>query len=125
MRKQIGKVKNIKTETRLRRKLSIRKKVSGTSDKPRICVTKTNKHLSVQVVDDTCGVTILSCQTFGKNAVPGASKNLEGAKVLGKLLADQLKEKKLTTAVFDRNGYRYIGLLQAMATSLRDNGITI
>jgi large subunit ribosomal protein L18 len=69
MRKSYKKLRTLQELKILRRKLSIRKKIIGTADTPRVCVTKTNKHLFVQVIDDAAGKTLFSVQTFGKNAV--------------------------------------------------------
>jgi large subunit ribosomal protein L18 len=125
IRKKIGKVKNRSDRRLERRKLSIRKKVSGTSARPRLCVTKSNKNMFVQVVDDITNKTIMSFQTFGKNAVPGTSKSVDGAKKLGAHIAAKLKEKGVSAVVFDRNGARYTGSLAALAGTIRENGVQI
>lgn len=124
MRKSYKKVKNASKAKILRRKLSIRTKISGTTEKPRICATKSNKNLFVQVVDDVTSKTLFSVQTFGKNAV-AAGSNVEGAKVVGKKVSELLKEKNISTAVFDRNGRKYTGVVAALADSIRENGIQI
>ena len=124
MRKQIGKIKNDSIKKKERRKLSIRKKIVGTLERPRICANKTNKHLTIQVIDDSSQKTILSVQTFGKKAVK-ASNNIEGAKVAGKKVAEGLKDQKVERAVFDRNGQKYTGVIAAIADSIRENGIQI
>ncbi|MCB9060713.1 MAG: 50S ribosomal protein L18 [Halobacteriovoraceae bacterium] len=125
MRKPIGKIKNESLVKRVRRKLSIRKKVSGQTDRPRICINKTNKHIIAQVIDDNESKTLFSVSTFGKNSVPSAKGNVEGAKLLGKKLAEDLKNAKIEKAVFDRNGYKYTGIIAALANSVRENGINI
>lgn len=124
MRKYIGKIKNASKAKEYRRKLSIRKKVVGSVERPRICATKTNKHLFVQVVDDATSKTIFSVQTFGKNAV-AKSGNAEGAKQVGVQVAKLLAEKNIKTAVFDRNGKKYTGVISSLADSIRENGINI
>lgn len=124
MRKSYKKIKNASKAKILRRKLSIRTKISGTTDKPRICATKSNKNLFVQVVDDVTSKTIFSVQTFGKNAV-AAGSNVEGAKAVGKKVSELLKEKNISAAVFDRNGRKYTGVVAALADSIRENGIQI
>jgi large subunit ribosomal protein L18 len=124
MRKTLKKIKNPSKLKETRRKLAIRKKVIGTADRPRICAVKSNKNISVQVIDDTKGITLFSVQTFGKNK--SATKgNAEGAKALGKALSEKLKAKKLDKAVFDRNGKQYTGVVAALASSIRENGIQI
>ncbi len=125
MRKPQFKIKSDTLARRTRRKLSIRKTLVGTAEKPRVCITKTNKHIRVQLIDDASGKTLLTAQSYGKNAVSGAGKNKAGAKVLGIALAENMKTKKLTTAVFDRSGHTYGGVLASLATSLRENGISI
>ena len=124
MRKSYKKIKNPSKAKELRRKLSIRAKISGTTEKPRICATKTNKNLFVQVVDDVTSKTIFSVQTFGKNAV-GTNSSAESAKVVGQKVSELLKAKNINTAVFDRNGRKYTGVVAALADSIRENGIQI
>lgn len=124
MRKYIGKIKNKTKAKEYRRKLVIRKKVDGAAETPRLCAIKTNKHLQVQVIDDVSNKTLFSVQTFGKNKAT-AKANKEGAKILGAQLAEMLKKKKITSAVFDRNGKQYTGVIAQVATSLRENGINI
>lgn len=124
MRKPLGKVRNESQKRELRRKLSIRKKISGTSEHPRLCIMKTNRHLQVQVIDDVTSRTLFSLQTFGKNKVAD-QKSKESAKLIGTKLAEALKQRKIESAVFDRNGKRYSGMLTILADSLRQNGIRI
>ncbi len=125
MRKQLSKIKNENAARRYRRKLSIRSKISGTTARPRICATKSNKHISVQVIDDATQKTLLSVQTYGKSAVAGASSNVEGAKLVGTKVAEGLKAKGLENCVFDRSGYKYHGVIAALADSIRENGIKL
>lgn len=125
MRKPIGKVRNDKVARKLRRKLTIRRKVIGTTERPRVCVTKSNKNIRVQVVDDSQDKVLFSVQTFGKNAVASAKANREGAKLVGTEVANKLKEHKVEVAVFDRNGNVYAPLIAAVADSIRENGIKL
>ncbi len=124
MRKSLKKIKNPSKAKENRRKLSIRKKVIGTTDRPRICATKTNKHIFVQVVDDSTSKTLFSVQTFGKNAV-GKAANVESAKEVGVQVAKGLSGKSISTAVFDRNGRKYTGVIAALADAIRESGIQI
>lgn len=124
MRKPLGKVRNESANRKLRRRLSIRTKVAGTESKPRISVFRSNKHIRVQVINDDTSKTLFSVQTFGKNAV-AAKANVEGAKVVGAKVAEQLKGANVTGAVFDRSGYRYHGVVAALADSIRENGIQV
>lgn len=124
MRKTYRKIKNESKAKIYRRKLSIRSKIEGSTERPRICATKTNKNLYVQVIDDSLGKTLLSVQTFGKNASSGGA-NVEGAKAVGADVAKALSGKDIKKAVFDRNGRKYTGVIAALAESIRENGIQI
>ena len=126
MRKYIGKIKNESERKKYRRRLSVRKKISGTSVVPRVCVHKTNKHIQVQVIDDNAQATLVTVQTYGKNCgVPGAKKNKEGVKVLGAKVGEALKGKGIEKAVLDRNGNIYTGLIAVLADSIRESGVSI
>jgi large subunit ribosomal protein L18 len=124
MRKNTAKIKNETKAKEYRRKLSIRKKVIGSADKPRLAVTKSNKHLRVQAIDDVKSATLFSVQTFGKTKVANNS-NAESAKKIGAEVAATLKTKNLSKAVFDRGGKQYTGVIKALADSIRENGIQI
>jgi len=124
MRKIIKKITNNKLARSNRRKLAIRKKIIGTSVRPRVSVSKGNKNLYVQVIDDSLGNTILSSQTFGSSKI-GDSSNVESAKLVGVDIATKLKDKSLSNVVFDRNGYKYCGVVEAVAQSMRDSGISL
>lgn len=124
MRKNIAKIKNETKAKEYRRKLSIRKKVVGSAEKPRLAVTKSNKHLRVQIIDDVKSATLFSVQTYGKTKVAN-SCNAEGAKKIGAEVAATLKRNNLTKAVFDRSGKQYTGVIKALADSIRENGIQI
>tara|TARA_R110002049_G_scaffold247121_2_gene421274 strand:- start:348 stop:722 length:375 start_codon:yes stop_codon:yes gene_type:complete len=124
MRKPLKKLKDEGQAKRLRRKLSIRKKIEGDTARPRICAVRSNKNLSVQVVDDAKGVTLFAVSTFGKNAV-GKGSNKEAAKLVGSKVAEKLKANNIATAVFDRNGFQYAGVLSVLADSIRENGIQV
>ena len=124
MRKDYGKVSNKKVQQREKRRLTIRKKVNGTSDRPRICATKSNKHITVQVIDDTKSVSLFTVSTFGKSAA-AESCNIEGAKKVGAKVATLMKQKSLVCAVFDRAGYKYTGVIAALVQSIRESGIQV
>jgi len=123
MRKTYGKIDSLKDQQRQKRRLSIRKKVSGTEVRPRVCAMKSNKHLSVQIINDVNSTTYFTVSTYGKNAVKGTAETrvLE----IGKKIATQLKSKNISAAVFDRAGYRYTGVIAKLAQSIRENGIQI
>ncbi len=122
MRKLIGKLNNPSEVKRQRRKLSIRKKINGTGEVPRVCVKRSDKNLSVQVVDDSSMKTLFSVSTFGKNKVD-AKANKEGAKQVGAKVAEGLKTRNIESIVFDRSGYVYHGVIASLADSMRENGI--
>ncbi|MBC7538091.1 MAG: 50S ribosomal protein L18 [Bacteriovorax sp.] len=124
MRKQYGKIQNKKDQRRQKRRLSIRNKISGTTERPRICAMKSNKHISVQLIDDTKSVSLFTVSTFGKDAAAD-SCNVEGAKKVGVKVATMMKQKNLTTAVFDRAGYKYTGVIAALVQSIRESGIQV
>jgi large subunit ribosomal protein L18 len=124
MRKNIAKIKNETKSKEYRRKLSIRKKVIGSAEAPRLCVTKSNKHLRVQAIDDVKSLTLFSVQTYGKEKVADHA-NADGAKKIGAVIASTLKKNNLAKAVFDRSGKQYTGVVKALADSIRENGIQI
>ena len=110
---------------RLQRKRRVRKKVSGTTERPRMTVFRSLKHLYVQLVDDGQHKTLLSASTQakdGRSAFEGMSKT-DQAKKLGEQVADLCKQKGVTSVVFDRNGYRYHGRVQALASAAREGGL--
>jgi large subunit ribosomal protein L18 len=118
MREKLLKQKNA---LRIKRKRRIRGKISGTPTKPRVSIFKSNRHLYAQAIDDVNGVTL--CAVDGKKL--GFKANIQSAKEVGKVFAETLKENKIETAVFDRNGYQYNGVIVAFADALRDNGIKL
>jgi large subunit ribosomal protein L18 len=124
MRKNAAKIKNVTKAKEHRRKLSIRKKVVGSAETPRLCVTKTNKHLRVQAIDDVKSTTLFSVQTYGKEKAADQA-NAEGAKKVGAVVAAAMKKSNLSKAVFDRSGKQYTGVVKALADSIRENGIQI
>ena len=111
---------NEKTAKRIRRHKRVRAKISGTAERPRVSVFKSNLALRVQVVDDQKANTILSANTDSKKGT-----KVEQAKELGQRLAKEMKDKKITEAVFDRGGNLYTGRVKAFAESLREGGIKI
>lgn len=124
MRKQYGKVVNKKDQQRQRKRLTIRNKISGTSERPRICAMKSNKHITVQVIDDAKSVSLFTVSTFGK-AAAAEGCNIEGAKKVGAKVASVMKSKNLNAAVFDRAGYKYTGVIAALVQSIRESGIQV
>ncbi len=113
---------NEKDRKRLKRKIHIRKNLRGTAERPRMTVTRSNKNLYVQVIDDDAGRTLASISTLEKEFA-SLKPNTEGATKLGEAMGARLKDKKITTVVFDRNGYLYHGVVKALADGTRAAGI--
>lgn len=115
----------IKNKRKNRLRKSIRKSISGTSDKPRMIIKKSNKYLYTQVVDDENFKILASASTLEKEVKSQlkSTKDKEAAKAMGKVIADRLKKKKITTVAFDRNVYPFMGRVKVFADSARENGI--
>lgn len=117
-----------KEDRRDRIKFRIRKKMAGTSDKPRLSVFRSVSHIYVQVIDDRTGQTVASASTIDatvKGQMPKgvAGGNLKGAELVGTAIAERLKEKGITKVVFDRNGFLYHGRVRAVAEAARTAGL--
>jgi len=113
-----------KLEKRSRIRLRIRKKISGTAEKPRLAVFRSNKQIYVQLVDDLKGVTLLSVSSKEKEIAGNAGiKKTEQAKLVGKSLAARCKEKGIENIVFDRSGYKYHGRVKSLAEAAREGGL--
>ena len=111
-----------KNRKRAKRKAHIRIKIKGTSERPRISVFRSNLHFSAQVIDDANGVTLCSASSTEK-ALSSLKNNTADVKKLGIELGKRMVSKNIKTAVFDRNGYSYHGLVQAMADGVRESGV--
>jgi large subunit ribosomal protein L18 len=111
----------IRLEHRLRRKQRVRKKISGTPERPRLSVFRSARHLSAQVIDDVTGITLVSVASFEKGNHGNA--NVEACGALGKVLAERCQAKKITAIVFDKNGYQYHGRVKAFADGAREGGL--
>ena len=111
-----------KDRKRLKRKVHIRKRVSGTTERPRMTVFKSNRSLSIQIIDDTRGFTLASASTLEKEN-RSIKATVAGAAQLGELMGKRLLEKNINTVVFDRNGYLYHGVVKAMADGARKAGV--
>ncbi|MGM0531197.1 MAG: 50S ribosomal protein L18 [Bacteroidota bacterium] len=114
-----------KKDRRFRVKKRIRKKISGTADKPRMSVFRSNKHIYAQLIDDEQGQTLCSYSTR-KKAVSDESEGLDKsaqAEVVGKYLAQKSIEKGINTVVLDRNGYQYHGRIRKLAEGARKEGL--
>jgi large subunit ribosomal protein L18 len=110
---------------RERRKLRIRKKISGSEERPRLSVFRTARHIYAQVIDDTSGKTLAYASTLSKDlkGTLGEDNKTDAAKKVGALIAKICKSRKIEKVVFDRNGYLYHGRISALAQAARDAGL--
>ena len=115
-----------RNEVRNKRKLRVRKHLRGTAQKPRMSVEKTNKNITVQVIDDEKGLTLVSygsrSKDFDKQIKP---KSKESAKVIGKKIAEAAKSKSIDQVVFDRGRFKYHGIIAELVDAARDAGLKI
>ena len=111
-----------KSDQRLKRKVRIRKKVYGDSNKPRLAVYKSNKNIYVQAIDDLNHTTIGSASTLSKE-LKVERLTIDAAKKVGELMGDILNKNKIEEAIFDRGGYIYHGRVKALADGIREKGI--
>ena len=107
---------------RARRHTRVRRKISGTAERPRLCVYRSNTNLYVQVIDDVAGVTLVSASTLDKE-VKTKYANKEAAKEVGALIAKRALEKNIKDVVFDRGGYIYHGVVKELADAARNGGL--
>ena len=107
---------------RTRRHLRVRRKISGTSERPRLCVYRSNTNLYVQVIDDVAGNTLVAASTLDKE-IKTKHANKEAAKELGTLIAKKVQAKNIKTVVFDRGGYIYHGVVKELADAAREGGL--
>lgn len=110
---------------RRRKHLSIRSKISGTAERPRLSIYRSNNNIFAQLVDDVNGVTLVSASTTDKE-IKGNVKhggNIESAKLVGKAIAERAVAKEISVIVFDRSGYKYTGRVAALAEAAREAGL--
>jgi large subunit ribosomal protein L18 len=117
-----------KEDRRDRIKMRLRKKIDGTSDRPRLSVFRSLSHIYVQVIDDRTGTTVASASTTESSLKGGLTTgakggNVKGAEAVGKAIAERLKTKGITKVVFDRNGFLYHGRIKAVAEAARLAGL--
>ena len=115
-----------KTNNRARRKRRIRKKISGTPQRPRLSVFRTARHIYAQVIDDTAGSTLASTSTLKEGVRDGVSSvdKTGAAKLVGAAIAKACEEKGIDKVVFDRNGFIYHGRVRALAEAAREAGLS-
>lgn len=111
-----------KNKRRVKRKKSIRGKMKGTPERPRLSVFRSNKNIYIQAIDDISGTTLISVSNLEKE-LKEVKSTVEGASKLGTVAGERLKEKKIETVVFDRNGFLYHGRIKAVADGIRKAGL--
>lgn len=109
---------------RERRKIRVRKKISGTSERPRMSVYRSLNNISVQLIDDLAGKTLVQASTYEKSfPSEGHTGNRSAAKKVGELVAERALAQKIDKVVFDRNGFLYHGCVKALADAARQKGL--
>ena len=112
-----------KNSNRVKRHLRVRKKVSGTPERPRLSVYRSEKNIYAQIIDDVNAVTLVSASSLDKDFAVKAGGNKEAAKLVGELVAKKALEKGISEVVFDRGGYVYHGRVQTLAEAAREAGL--
>jgi large subunit ribosomal protein L18 len=112
-----------KTSRRLRIRKSIRKKILGTQEQPRLSVFRSNKDIYAQVIDDLSGKTLVSVSSNGKDLNGSKGTKVELAQLVGKKIAEKALSAGVENVVFDRNGYLYHGRVKALAEGVREGGL--
>jgi large subunit ribosomal protein L18 len=117
--------KGDKNKARLKRHLRVRKKIEGTTQRPRLNIFRSAKHMYAQIIDDTKGITLAAASTQDKELKDAVSNggNVEAARKVGELIAKRAKENGIEKVVFDRGGYLYHGRVQALADAAREAGL--
>ena len=114
--------KTDRKKERTRRHVRVRRKISGTAERPRLCVYRSNTNLYVQIIDDVAGKTLAQASTLDKE-VKTKHANKEAAKEVGTLIAKRALDKKIESVVFDRGGYIYHGVVKELAEAAREGGL--
>jgi large subunit ribosomal protein L18 len=112
-----------KTASRLRRQMRVRKKVFGLAERPRLVVSRSAKHISAQVIDDTQGRTLVSASSMEATLRSAAGDKSDKAKQVGELVAERAKAAGIEQVVFDRAGHKYHGRIAALADGARSGGL--
>jgi large subunit ribosomal protein L18 len=120
-----GKHTSARVASRLRRQVRGRKKVSGTAERPRLVVTRSSKHITVQVVDDLVGRTLASASTMEADVRSVEGDKSTKARKVGELVAERAKSAGIDSVVFDRGGNRYHGRIAAIADGAREGGLAL
>jgi len=112
-----------KVELRLRRHARVRRRIAGTTARPRLAVYRSNKHISAQVIDDSTGRTLTAASSVEASLRSASGGNIEAARAVGALVASRAREAGITTVVFDRGGFTYHGRVAALADAARAEGL--
>ena len=114
-----------KHQRQLRRRLHVRRKITGTQERPRLTVFRSSKHIYAQLIDDLSGVTLAAASSAAEDLRKGTpyGGNVKAATAVGKMLADAAKAKGIQKAAFDRGHYRYHGRVKALADGAREGGL--
>jgi large subunit ribosomal protein L18 len=112
-------------EARVKRHRRVRKKVSGTSERPRLAVFRSNRHIYAQVIDDTTGRTLAAASTAEPDLRSGSTGSVDAAKAVGQLVGERAKTAGISTVVFDRGGFRYHGRVAALCDGARAAGLEV
>ena len=110
-------------ELRQRRHARLRKRLSGTPERPRVAVSRSRRHISAQIIDDVAGRTLVAVSSVEPSLREVAGGNVEGAQALGAVLAERARQANISAVVFDRGGYDYHGRVAALAEALRAGGL--
>ena len=113
-----------RASVREKKHLAIRNKISGTAERPRLSVYRSNNNIFAQLIDDVYGVTLVSASTIMKCMKVENGGNIEAAKAVGKTIAERAAEKGIKEVVFDRSGYKYTGRIAALAEAAREAGLS-
>lgn len=113
--------KRSRNDMRVVRHARIRKRVTGTAERPRLAVYKSLKHISAQIIDDSKGVTLVSAGTYEKDVKGGG--NIDGAKTIGELIGKRALAQGIKSVVFDRGGLQYTGAISSLADGAREAGL--
>ncbi|MDC4232134.1 50S ribosomal protein L18 [Actinomyces sp. B33] len=114
-----------KVVARKRRHLRLRKKINGTAERPRLVVTRSNRHMVAQVIDDTVGHTLVSASTMEADLLAAEGTKSDKARMVGALIAERAKAAGISGVVFDRGGNKYHGRVAAVADAAREGGLEL
>ena len=116
--------KKSRADVRVKKHNRMRNHISGTAERPRLAVFRSNNHMYAQIIDDTVGNTLCSASTLDKDMKLEKTNNVEAAAAVGTKVAKVALEKGITTVVFDRGGFKYDGKVKALADAAREAGLT-